>query len=84
MKALERLYISLNEDFVDDNIFETEEVQQAFNEFNKKYIEPAYEPNWDYGADMSNSFDNVISTERRSAFMIGFKIALGLMHESLE
>lgn len=84
MKALERLYISLNEDFVDDNIFETKEVQQAFNAFNVKYIEPAYSPNWNYGANMSDCFDNVISTERKSAFMIGFKIALGLMHESLE
>lgn len=84
MKALEKLYRALNDDFVDDNVFETEEIHEVYNKFEEKYLKPAYASGYDAGNDMTYCFNTALSAERESAFMIGFKTALELMHESLE
>lgn len=84
MKALEKLYRALNDDLVKDNVFETEEIHEVYNKFEKKYLDPAYASDYHAGQDMTDCFNTALSAERESAFMIGFKTALELMHESLK
>lgn len=81
---LEELYNRLNDEETARNVFDTDETCQTYKYFDEKYISPLYKTDWNKASEMSARFNDAVFTERKSAFMIGFKTAMQLTFEGMK
>lgn len=77
-KALEKLYLIINDQAIPDNPFETSDFRDMWDHFFKTHVE-IEENSLDKQNEMFELIDAMINIDRETAFKVGFKTAVELM-----
>ena len=78
MTNLERLYLSINDQLIPDNPFETSKFRDKWNYFFKTHVE-IEENSLDKQNEIFELLDAMINVDRETAFKVGFKTAVELL-----
>ena len=78
MTNLERLYLSINDQYIPDNPFETSQFRDKWDYFFKTHVE-IEENSLDKQNEIFELLDEMIAVDRENAFKVGFKTAVELL-----